>query len=65
MAGREHFIQQLEEAADRIGDVPRHELAVLLRRASLRLRNQADPEGLEEAYRALLDEMNEATKDLR
>lgn len=38
-SGRERFIQQLEDAADRIGDIPRHELQVLLRRAALRLRN--------------------------
>lgn len=37
--GRDRFILQLEDAADRIGDIPRHELQVLLRRAALRLRN--------------------------
>ncbi len=57
--GRDRFIQQIEAAAED-PDMPRHELQVLLRRAAIRLRNQADHEGLEEAYRALLDEMNEA-----
>ncbi len=33
------FVTSLEAAADDIGNVPRHELAVLLRRAALRLRN--------------------------
>ena len=33
------FIADLETAAADIGNVPRHELAVLLRRAALRLRN--------------------------
>jgi hypothetical protein len=37
--GRERFIQKLEDAADRIGDIQRHELQILLRRAALRLRN--------------------------
>ena len=36
---REQFIRQLEEGSDHIADRPRHELAVLLRRAALRLRN--------------------------
>jgi hypothetical protein len=56
---REAFIRQLEDAADNIGDMPRHELAILLRRAALRLRNfdgvPRDPEG---DYHALIDEMN-------
>lgn len=38
-AARDRFIQQLEDAADRIADIPRHELAILLRRAAIRLRN--------------------------
>lgn len=59
---REAFIQQIEAAADNIEAMPLHELQALLRRAAIRLRNQADPEGLEEAYHALLEEMNEATK---
>ncbi len=33
------FVASLDAAADDIGNVPRHELAVLLRRAALRLRN--------------------------
>lgn len=37
--GRERFARQLEEAADRIADIPRHELQILLRRAAIRLRN--------------------------
>jgi hypothetical protein len=36
---REQFARQLEEAADKIRDVPKHELQILLRRAAIRLRN--------------------------
>lgn len=36
---REQFARQLEEAADNIRDVPKHELQILLRRAAIRLRN--------------------------
>lgn len=57
--GRNRFIHQLEDAADRIADVPRHELQVLLRRAALRLRNIERPAAtLDDEYRALIDEMN-------
>lgn len=57
--GRERFARQLEDAADRIGDVPRLELQVLLRRAALRLRNiDRPPVGLDAEYQALIDEMN-------
>lgn len=56
---RERFARQLEDAADRIADVPRHELQVLLRRAALRLRNIERPATpLDDEYRALIDEMN-------
>ncbi len=37
--GLEKFVAGLEAAADDIANVPRHELAVMLRRAALRLRN--------------------------
>lgn len=57
--GRERFARQFEDAADRIADVPRHELQVLLRRAALRLRNIERPATpLDDEYRALIDEMN-------
>jgi hypothetical protein len=36
---REKFVRQLEEAADNIRFVPKHELQILLRRAAIRLRN--------------------------
>lgn len=39
MSALEKFVATLESAADDIGNVPRHELAVMLRRAALRLRN--------------------------
>lgn len=39
MASQNKFISRLEEAAANIGSVPRHELAILLRRAAIRLRN--------------------------
>lgn len=56
---RETFIDDLERAADNIGDMPRHELAVLLRRAALRLRNASEPpDDLEQAYRTLIDDLN-------
>lgn len=58
-AGRERFILRLEDAADRIGDIPRHDLQVLLRRAALLLRNvDQPPVSLDEQYQALIDEMN-------
>lgn len=58
---RERFILDLEHAADNIGDMPRHELAVLLRRAALRLRNIGDPPlDLESEYLALIDDLNQA-----
>jgi hypothetical protein len=46
---RDRFIRQLEDAADHISDMPRHELAILLRRAALRLRN-TDPQPGEEGW---------------
>lgn len=39
MSSRDQFIAGLESAADDIGNVPHHELAIMLRRAALRLRN--------------------------
>ena len=36
---REKFVRQLEQAADNIRNVPKHELQILLRRAAIRLRN--------------------------
>jgi hypothetical protein len=41
--GLDSFVTSLETAADDIGNVPHHELAVLLRRAALRLRNTDIP----------------------
>lgn len=38
MASQNKFITKLEEAAANIGSVPRRELAILLRRAAIRLR---------------------------
>ncbi|MGN6538926.1 MAG: hypothetical protein ACTHKQ_24765 [Mesorhizobium sp.] len=58
-AARDRFAGQLEDAADRIADVPLHELQVLLRRAALRLRNIDRPAvSLDDEYRALIDGMN-------
>jgi hypothetical protein len=60
-AARNRFAAQLEDAADRIADVPRHELQVLLRRAALRLRNiDRPPASLDDEYCALIDGMNGA-----
>ncbi|MDI6026753.1 hypothetical protein QBK99_11180 [Corticibacterium sp. UT-5YL-CI-8] len=36
------FATELEEAADRIGDLDRADLAVMLRRAAIRLRNKPE-----------------------
>jgi hypothetical protein len=56
---RDRFILQLEDAAERIGEIPRHEMQVLLRRAALRLRNiDRPPAIMDEEYRSLIDEMN-------
>jgi hypothetical protein len=52
---RERFIRQLEDAADNIADVPRHELQVLLRRAAIRLRNLSVPGDLDQALREFMD----------
>jgi hypothetical protein len=56
--GRARFIRLLEDAADNIGDMPRHELAVLLRRAAIRLRN-VETAQMDATWRALIDDMNE------
>ncbi len=45
--GRERFIRQMEDIADDIGSVPLSDLAVLLRRAALRLRNDKGDMALE------------------
>lgn len=56
---RESFILDLERAADNIADMPRHELAILLRRAALRLRNVGNPTiELDHEYQTLIDELN-------
>ncbi len=39
MSALEKFVAALESAAEDIGNVPRNEVAILLRRAALRLRN--------------------------
>jgi hypothetical protein len=46
-SSRERFARQLEEAADNIRDVPKHELQILLRRAAIRLRNMPTVPGEE------------------
>ena len=51
---RERFARQLEEAADNIRDVPKHELQILLRRAAIRLRNM--PVVLEEEWSPIEDD---------
>lgn len=56
-AGRDHFIRQLEDAADRIADISRHELQILLRRAALRLRNLPAPENVDREVQEFLDEI--------
>jgi hypothetical protein len=43
MKTRQRVVRELESAADHIGDIPRHELQILLRRAALLLRNIPDP----------------------
>ncbi len=58
MTGRNQLILRLEDAANKIADVSRHELAILLRRAALMLRNTDGPSDPEHEYRALIDEMN-------
>lgn len=56
---RERFILDLERAADNIAEVPRHELAILLRRAALRLRNVGYPMvDLDHEYQTLIDDLN-------
>ena len=39
---RRSFAQELEEAADKIGDVSRADLQIMIRRAALRLRNSGE-----------------------
>jgi hypothetical protein len=52
-----------EAAADRIADMPRHELEILLSRAAIRLRNLPPPpddgnDGDDAEYIRLIEEMN-------
>jgi len=62
--GRDRLVGQLETAADRVANVPRHELQVLLRRAALMLRNvDCTPASLDDHYRALIDAMNNHDPD--
>ncbi|TPL45345.1 hypothetical protein [Mesorhizobium sp. B2-4-6] len=64
---RHQFVQELERAADHIGDASRADLQVLLRRAALLLRN---PGGLsleprtDEILAALAAEMGKGKLDL-
>lgn len=56
----------LEDAADRIADVPRSDLQVLLRRAALLLRNSGSitfDDDIEEALRDLSDEFGKTRND--
>ncbi len=56
---RETFIADLKRAADNIADMPRHELAILLRRAALRLRNVGEPwDKIEREYESLIEDIN-------
>jgi hypothetical protein len=43
MKARQRVVRELESAAIHIGDIPRHELQILLRRAALLLRNVPEP----------------------
>ncbi|PDS29318.1 CopG family transcriptional regulator [Rhizobium phaseoli] len=57
---------QLEDAADRIGNIPRPDLQILLRRAALRLRNAAAvtmEEDVEEVLRDLAVELGITRND--
>lgn len=47
MSARQRVARELESAADNIGDVPRHELQILLRQAALLLRNFTEPPDIE------------------
>lgn len=55
---RERFIRQIEDAAENVGEVPRHELRALLRRAALRLRNEPSvAEGVRERIESAIDDL--------
>ncbi len=59
---RDDFIQKLEEVSANIEDVPLNEVATLLRRAAIRLRNLPPAVVSEEAERelqAIMQAMNE------
>ncbi|MDE1993633.1 MAG: CopG family transcriptional regulator [Rhizobiaceae bacterium] len=60
------MVGQLEHAADRIGDVSRADLQVMLRRAALLIRNAA-PVGfvaeIEDAIRSVSDELQMTRND--
>ncbi|TPJ49587.1 hypothetical protein [Mesorhizobium sp. B2-6-4] len=64
---RASFAKELESAADRIADIPRPELQIILRRAALMLRNIAgvnlEP-ATEDALTALATEMKISRSDL-
>jgi hypothetical protein len=51
MSARQRVVRDLEGAANRIAEVPRRELQVLLRQAALLLRNLPEPKD-EEGYRS-------------
>ena len=56
-AGRDRFIRQLEDAADNVRSIPVADLAVLLRRAALRLRNLPAPAEADQELQEFLDEI--------
>ncbi|MFC5385153.1 hypothetical protein ACFPLB_04135 [Aquamicrobium segne] len=55
---RERFIQKLLNTADNIGDVPKSELAILLRQAAIWLRNAPRDEELEDEFSRFISDMN-------
>jgi len=58
--GQDGLIRQIENAADNIGDVPRHQLQILLRRAAMRLRNSSDePEDIERKIQEISKDLDE------
>ncbi|MGB3643551.1 MAG: hypothetical protein WBA15_03655 [Mesorhizobium sp.] len=62
--GRERFIRQIEDAAQRVEIMPRDEIAALFRRAALRLRN-ADGLGLDPAIEEKFEEVCRLTGTAR
>lgn len=60
---RDSFIADLERAADNIETMTRADLAVLLRRAALRLRNvDVSWSDLDREYQSLIDGLNASEK---